>query len=129
MSPKSIAATASGLLVIALAVSGAAAADAPAKPKVTFADQVAPIFRSRCNSCHNGDKQKGGLNLETFGGTMQGSARGALAFIPLWLIVAAVNLWIGVSRGGYSVAEETPIFLLVFAVPAAAAALAWWKFG
>jgi len=64
-----------------------------------------------------------------FGGTMQGSARGALAFIPLWLIVAAVNLWIGVSRGGYSVAEETPIFLLVFAVPAAAAALAWWKFG
>ena len=78
MSPKTTAATAVSLLVIAVAVSGAKGADAPAqpKPKVTFADQVAPIFRSRCNSCHNGDKQKGGLNLESFGGTMQGGGSG-----------------------------------------------------
>jgi hypothetical protein len=47
-------------------------------------------------------------------------------FIPLWLIAAAVNLWIGVTRAGYSVAEEAPIFLLVFAVPAGVAlVLAW----
>jgi hypothetical protein len=62
-------------------------------------------------------------------GSMQGLAWGAKAFIPLWLLLAAVNLWIGVSRGGYSVAEEAPIFVLIFAVPAVFAALAWWKFG
>jgi len=48
-------------------------------------------------------------------------ARAALVFVPLWFIGAAINLWIGVSRAGYSVADESPIFLLVFAVPAALA--------
>jgi hypothetical protein len=62
-------------------------------------------------------------------GSMQGLAWGAKVFIPLWLLLAAVNLWIGVSRAGYSVAEEAPVFLLIFCVPAAVAALAWWKFG
>ena len=76
MSPKTTAITTTGLIVIACAISGARAADAPAKPKVTFTDHVAPIFRSRCGACHNGDKQKGGLNLESFGGTMQGGGSG-----------------------------------------------------
>jgi len=44
--------------------------------KATFADQVAPILRARCNSCHNADKAKGGLNLETFGGVMRGGGSG-----------------------------------------------------
>jgi hypothetical protein len=52
----------------------------------------------------------------------------ALIFIPIWLGAAVINLWIGVSRAGYSVAEELPIFLLVFAIPAAAAVLIWWMF-
>ncbi len=43
---------------------------------------------------------------------------GAAAFIPLWLIVSAINMWIGVSVAGYSVAAELPIFLIVFGVPA-----------
>jgi hypothetical protein len=47
-------------------------------------------------------------------------------FIPLWLIAAAVNLWIGVTHAGYSVAEEAPIFLIVFAVPAGVALLCAW---
>ena len=55
-------------------------------------------------------------------------ALGAKAFIPLWLICALINMWIGVSRAGYSVAEELPIFLLIFALPAAAAAFVWWRF-
>lgn len=59
------------------------------------------------------------------GGT-PGIAMAALAFLPLWLIGAAINLYIGVTKAGYSVAEETPIFLLVFAIPAAAALVAWW---
>lgn len=55
-------------------------------------------------------------------------ALAALWFIAVWLVVAAGNMWIGVSRAGYSVAEELPIFLVIFAIPAAVAAFAWWKF-
>jgi hypothetical protein len=64
-----------------------------------------------------------------FVGSMQGLAWGAKAFIAVWLVLAAANMWIGVSRAGYTVADEAPVFLLIFAVPAAVAALAWWKFG
>jgi len=53
---------------------------------------------------------------------------GAQIFIPLWLAIAGANLWIGVSQAGYSVMEELPIFLLIFALPAAAAGFTWWKF-
>jgi hypothetical protein len=49
-------------------------------------------------------------------------------FIPVWLAAAVFNMWMGVARAGYSVAEETPIMLLIFALPAACAGLAWWKF-
>jgi hypothetical protein len=49
-------------------------------------------------------------------------------FIPIWLAAALVNMWVGVARAGYSVAEEFPIFLLIFAVPAAVALFIWWKF-
>ncbi|MGH8495883.1 MAG: hypothetical protein ACREVN_07080 [Gammaproteobacteria bacterium] len=51
----------------------------------------------------------------------------ALYFIPVWLVVAAANMWIGVVRAGYPVAEELPIFLIIFAIPAAAAGFLWWK--
>jgi hypothetical protein len=62
------------------------------------------------------------------GGASAGGVAGAAKlFIPLWLLLAGVNLWIGVTRAGYTVAEEAPIFLLIFAVPAAAALLlVWW---
>jgi hypothetical protein len=52
----------------------------------------------------------------------------AKLFIPVWLVAALINIWIGVAQAGYSVAEELPIFLLIFAVPAAAAFVVWWKF-
>jgi hypothetical protein len=51
----------------------------------------------------------------------------AKVFIPIWLVAALVNLWMG-TRAGYSVAEEVPIFLLIFAAPAAVALFIWWKF-
>jgi hypothetical protein len=41
----------------------------------------------------------------------------------LWFLAACLNLWSGVTKAGYSVAEEAPILLLAFAVPAAAALL------
>ena len=55
-------------------------------------------------------------------------ARAALAFIPAWFAAAAVNLWVGVSRAGYTVLEELPVFLMVFAVPAAVAVLLWRRY-
>jgi hypothetical protein len=55
-------------------------------------------------------------------------ASAALAFLPLWLVAAGVNMYIGVAQAGYSVREEFPIFLAIFAIPAAAAAFVWWKF-
>jgi hypothetical protein len=61
-----------------------------------------------------------------FGGGMPGAVAGAKAFLPLWLIAASVNMWLGVSQAGYSVADEFPIFLAIFSVPAALAGLAWW---
>ena len=54
-------------------------------------------------------------------------ATGAKVFIPVWLLAAAVNMWVGVSKAGYSVAEELPYLLVVFGVPAAVAVLVvWW---
>jgi cytochrome bd-type quinol oxidase subunit 2 len=44
-------------------------------------------------------------------------------FILLWLVGAAINLWVGVSQAGYSVAEELPVFVLIFGLPAAVAAI------
>jgi hypothetical protein len=62
-------------------------------------------------------------------GRPEWAATGAKAFIVLWLVAAVANMWVGVSRAGYSVAEELPIFLLIFAVPSAVAAYVWWKYG
>ena len=60
------------------------------------------------------------------GGT-PGTATAALIFLPLWMIGAGINMYVGVKRAGYSVADEAPIFLVVFAIPAAAALFTWWK--
>jgi hypothetical protein len=62
------------------------------------------------------------------GGRTAAGARAALFFIPAWLAASTVNLWVGVSRAGYTVAEELPILLVVFGVPAAVAAALWWRF-
>ena len=61
------------------------------------------------------------------GAPLAGMSTAARWFIPVWLIGAGVNLWIGVTRAGYSLAEEAPIFLLVFAAPAVVAALLVWR--
>ena len=53
-------------------------------------------------------------------------ATAALLFLPIWFISAGINMYMGVKSAGYSVAEEAPMFLLVFAVPAVAALIVWW---
>jgi hypothetical protein len=49
-------------------------------------------------------------------------------FLVLWLFATLVNMWVGVSKAGYSVKDEAPIALLVFAVPAIVAIVVWWRF-
>lgn len=39
------------------------------------------------------------------------SVTAAKVFIPFWLTVSVANLWVGVSKAGYTVAEELPILL------------------
>ena len=51
----------------------------------------------------------------------------ALVFVGLWFIAAAANMYVGVARAGYSFMEELPIFLLIFAVPAAVAVFLRYK--
>ena len=62
-----------------------------------------------------------------WGHGLAGSATGAQAFIAAWLIVALVNMWVGVTRAGYTVMQELPILLVNFAVPAAIAILVAWQ--
>lgn len=61
-----------------------------------------------------------------WGGGLSGAAAGARLFVPLWLVGAFANMWIGTTHG-YSWGEEFPIFLGVFALPAAIAALLAWR--
>lgn len=54
-------------------------------------------------------------------------AKAMLVFVPLWFVVSAINMWVGVTQAGYSFLDELPIFLLVFGIPTAAALLTWWR--
>lgn len=56
------------------------------------------------------------------------SKAATVVFVAIWFVVAAVNMWLGVSRAGYSVGEELPIFLVIFLLPAAIAVFVNWKF-
>lgn len=61
-----------------------------------------------------------------WGASAAGMALAAKLFVPAWLAVALVNMWVGVSHAGYTVRQEAPILLLVFLLPAiAAVAVAW----
>lgn len=51
-----------------------------------------------------------------------------VAFALVWLGLAGFNMWVGVARAGYSVADELPIFALIFGVPLAVAIVLKWKF-
>jgi uncharacterized membrane protein YwaF len=50
-----------------------------------------------------------------------------IAFVVLWLVATGANMWVGVNKAGYSVAEEFPILLLLFGVPAVVAIALKWK--
>lgn len=62
-----------------------------------------------------------------WGNSTAAMAFAAKVFVPFWLVIALVNMWVGVTHAGYSVKAEAPILLLNFLVPAALAALAAWQ--
>ena len=64
----------------------------------------------------------------TFSNPSVAVSRSALVFVPLWLIGAGINMWVGVAKEGYSVKEEIPFFFVVFLIPAAVALAIWWSY-
>ncbi len=63
------------LTVTPLLLAPTARADAQ---KPTFDGEVLAIFQQHCVGCHGNDKQRGGLNLATFGAMNAGGASGAV---------------------------------------------------
>jgi hypothetical protein len=57
-----------------------------------------------------------------------GTTVATVLFVALWLVIAGANMWVGVAKAGYSVADELPIFALIFGVPVAVAVIAKWRF-
>jgi WD40 repeat protein len=49
----------------------------PEKPN--FQDDIIPVFEQSCNSCHNPDKAKGGLDLTSMNGILAGGSSGDAA--------------------------------------------------
>jgi len=62
-----------------------------------------------------------------WGASAAGIAAAAKYFIPAWLLISVTNLWVGVTKAGYTVMQELPILAVVFGVPAAVAALVVWQ--
>lgn len=50
-------------------------------------------------------------------------------FIPVWAVIAVINLWVGVTKAGYTIIQELPILAVVVAAPTALALLLALQFG
>ena len=61
---------------VALSLGLIAAGPLFAADKVTYQDQILPIFRNKCLKCHNADKMKADLDLSTYDAAIQGSGNG-----------------------------------------------------
>ena len=48
-------------------------------------------------------------------------------FVVVWGAITGANMWLGVTKAGYSAGEELPIFLLLLGLPVAAALLVKWR--
>lgn len=46
--------------------------------KITYQDDILPLLREKCASCHNPDKKQGGLNVVNYTALMEGSSRGKI---------------------------------------------------
>lgn len=53
-------------------------ADVQGQEKVTFDDQIKPLFAQRCAACHNPNKKSGDLDVTNFTALMQGGGSGTV---------------------------------------------------
>jgi hypothetical protein len=67
----------------------------------------------------------GKLFSETYPSAMKWTT---ILFIVGWCVLAGINMLAGVTRAGYTVAEELPIFLLIFGLPTLAMVVIRWQF-
>ena len=83
-------------LLAALVVSSASAKETDGKEppkKITFEDDVLPIFRARCGACHNASDRRGGLQLDDYSALLEGGGSGDVVFASdvdssyLWMVV------------------------------------------
>src|SRR3954469_579048 len=61
------------LTLLCLALSAAAQEKKP----VSFKDDIQPIFKASCLSCHKPDKKKGKLDMSTYADLMKGGKQGS----------------------------------------------------
>ena len=54
----------------------------PESEMLFYEDMVAPILQSKCVSCHNEDKKKGGLLMTTYDGLLKGGESGKATLTP-----------------------------------------------
>lgn len=62
-----------------------------------------------------------------WGNSTAAMALAAKVFIPFWLVITLVNMWVGVTHAGYSVKAESPILALNFLLPAVLAGITAWQ--
>lgn len=49
-------------------------------------------------------------------------------YLVVWFVFAAINMGVGIYHAGYSFMDELPIFIVIFGLPAATAAILARKF-
>jgi hypothetical protein len=62
-----------------------------------------------------------------WGASVSGMALAGKCFLPTWLLIAVVNMWVGVNHAGYGLRDELPILLVVFIVPAIISVVLIWR--
>lgn len=65
-------------ITITMIFSLAGLLSADEKKKITYQDDILPLLREKCASCHNPDKKQGGLNVVNYTALMEGSSRGKI---------------------------------------------------
>jgi WD40 repeat protein/chromosome segregation ATPase len=63
------------ILAAGLVATASSAQDAE---KLTYDDHIRPLLENKCFSCHNPDKKKGGLELTSYAGLMNGGSGGTV---------------------------------------------------
>src|SRR5439155_13187171 len=80
--PIALAGTVSALGLLIVAISAHAAESPAVGAPVDFAKDVRPIFAQNCYRCHDGDKRKGGLQLDVKERALAGGDSGDKAITP-----------------------------------------------